>query len=162
MVWKQSRLWGPLFPPSTNSNPRPRSCNYNKQQGKDKCLAQFPHGLGLCCLPWVFSVLTTRCCHHVGEEKESWPRLEGRKRKEEERPHLCTLRLFSWELHLLVTGQSQAGLPLRGDASSGPQIIGETAEGREMLDDREAKRGFDFLLLDISMTFYVVELMKSF
>lgn len=31
-----------------------------------------------------------------------------------------------------------------------------------MLDEREAKRGFDFLLLDISMTLDVVKLMKSF
>lgn len=31
-----------------------------------------------------------------------------------------------------------------------------------MLDEREFKRDFDFLLLDIPMTFYVVKLMKSF
>jgi hypothetical protein len=50
------------------------------------------HGLGLCCLLWVFSLLSTRLCHPVGGRKESWLRLPGKEIKGEKRKyqvHVC-------------------------------------------------------------------------
>lgn len=97
MAWEEISL---LFAPSTNSILNPRSGNHNGQQGKDRSLLQFPHGLKDLASPAAclgFLILSTRSCIHVREEKEGWwglP-LEESKRKEEETPHLCMLSLFS-------------------------------------------------------------------